>query len=133
MFAFNLLSQPFLGHYFGFHIFFTAAFLGIAHFFCSWVILDKIKIMPHTTPLNIWYQLLFTVAGIAFYGIQHCRHFPYLHITQLVATNYFIIYLVTYRKTRDTYDMVNHALPDKATACIKAFEHKSDDCRFEAT
>ena len=36
IFAINLLSQPFLGRHFIFHIFFTLAFLGAAHFFYSW-------------------------------------------------------------------------------------------------
>jgi len=37
---FSLPSQPFIGRHFGFHIFFTTAFLGGAHFFTAKLFLD---------------------------------------------------------------------------------------------
>jgi len=47
IFAFSLPSQPFLGHYFGVHIFFYNSILGGHTFFYSWAVfgLDNIIIL----------------------------------------------------------------------------------------
>ena len=91
IFAINLPSQPFVGHHLGFHIFFTVAFLGVAHFFYNLAVVGlDLTLILHVISLfnDTWHTVIFprnltfawwsTTHGISLYFL-YSSEFGHLH------------------------------------------------------
>jgi len=93
IFAINLPAQPFLGRHIGFHIFFTVAFFGAAHFFYSWAVfgLDFISFCKFMLHCHQWLLLLVFFVYKGRYGeFYMCT----MHTYYLIKINFAYIYIL---------------------------------------